>query len=81
MGPLTLAVIALLGWMWWTGRLKRMTGQDAMAIAMAVLAVVLLAKGKPLLSVAPALLTGGKTSPGAAAHCGHCRGPRFVGCW
>lgn len=58
MGPLALAVIALLGWMWWTGRLKRMTGQDAMAIAMAVLALVLLAKGKPLLSAAPALLTG-----------------------
>lgn len=58
MGPLALAVIALLGWMWWTGRLKRITGQDAMAIAMGVLGLVLLVKGRPLLGVAPALLTG-----------------------
>lgn len=58
MGPLALAVLGLLGWLWWTGRLKRFTGQDAIAMAIGALGVVLLAKGKPLLGVAPALLTG-----------------------
>lgn len=58
MGPIALAVIALAGWMWWTGRLKRLTAQDAMAIAMGVLSVVLILRGKPILGLAPAVLTG-----------------------
>lgn len=58
MGPLALAVIALVGWMWWTGRLKRLTGRDAMAIAMGILGVALVLRGKPLLGAAPAVLTG-----------------------
>lgn len=58
MGPVGLALIALIGWMWWTGRLRRITGQDAMAIAMGVLAVVLILRGRPLLGLAPAVLTG-----------------------
>jgi hypothetical protein len=58
MGPLALAVIALIGWMWWTGRLKRLTGRDAMAIAMGILGVALVLRGKPLLGAAPAVLTG-----------------------
>jgi hypothetical protein len=58
MGPLALAIIALVGWMWWTGRLKRLTGRDAMAIAMGVLGVALVLRGKPLLGAAPAVVTG-----------------------
>ena len=58
MGPLALAVVALAGWMWWTGRLKRLTGRDALAIAMGILGVALVLRGKPLLGAAPAVLTG-----------------------
>lgn len=58
MSLLVLAAIALAGWMWWTGRLQRVTGQDAVAIGVGLLGLILLAKGKPLLGVAPALLTG-----------------------
>ncbi len=58
MGPLALAVIALVGWLWWTGRLRRLTGRDAMAIAMGILGVALVLRGKPLLGAAPAVLTG-----------------------
>ena len=58
MGPLALAVIVLAGWMWWTGRLKRLTGRDAMAIAMGILGIALVLRGKPLLGAAPAVLTG-----------------------
>src|SRR3546814_19704691 len=32
MAPLALLIAAVAGWMWWTGRLRRMTGRDGIAI-------------------------------------------------
>lgn len=58
MGPLALAVIALAGWLWWTGRLKRLTANDGIAIVMGIVALLTVAKGKPLLGAVPAVLAG-----------------------
>lgn len=58
MGPLGLAIIALAGWLWWTGRLKRMTANDLVAAGFALVSVVLAVRGKPLIAAAPALLSG-----------------------
>lgn len=58
MGPLALLVIALAGWLWWTGKLKRLSPADGIAIAMGLVAAITVAKGKPLLGAIPAVLTG-----------------------
>lgn len=58
MTPLALAIAVLAGWLWWTGRLKRLTGNDGIAIVMGLLALIAVAKGKPLLGAIPAVLTG-----------------------
>src|SRR3546814_2468552 len=44
--------------MWWTGRLRRMTGRDGIAIGMGLVGALLLMKGKPLVGVAPMILSG-----------------------
>jgi hypothetical protein len=58
MSPLALAVIALVGWLWWTGKLKRLNANDGIAIVMALLAVISAVKGKPLLGAVPAVIAG-----------------------
>lgn len=57
MGPLALVILALAGWLWWTGKLKRLKANDGIAIVMGLVAAVTVAKGKPLLGALPALLT------------------------
>ena len=59
MSPLALALAALGLWLWWTGRLKRITPNDGIAIVMGLVAAVAVAKGKPLLAAIPAVLAGG----------------------
>src|SRR3546814_2378809 len=46
MAPLALLIAAVAGWMWWTGRLRRMTGRDGIAIGMGLVGALLLMKGK-----------------------------------
>src|SRR3546814_1603345 len=58
MAPLALLIAAVAGWMWWTGRLRRMTGRDGIAIGMGLVGALLLMKGKPLVGVAPMILSG-----------------------
>src|SRR3546814_2511141 len=58
MAPLALLIAAVAGWMWWTGRLQRMTARDGIAIGMGLVGALLLMKGKPLVGVAPMILSG-----------------------
>lgn len=58
MGPLALVAIALAGWLLWTGKLKRLTANDGVAIVMGLVAAITVAKGKPLLGAVPAVLAG-----------------------
>jgi hypothetical protein len=53
MGLLALLVVALAGWLIWTGRLQRMTAKDGMALGVAIVGALLAAKGKPLLGALP----------------------------
>ncbi|SCW62798.1 hypothetical protein SAMN02927924_01774 [Sphingobium faniae] len=48
MGWLAIALIALAGWLIWTGRLQRMTLKDGMALGAALVGAVMAAKGKPV---------------------------------
>ncbi|BAV65252.1 J domain-containing protein [Sphingobium cloacae] len=48
MGWLAMALIALAGWLIWTGRLQRMTVKDGMALGAALVGAVMAAKGKPV---------------------------------
>lgn len=53
MGPLALLLIALAGWMLWTGRLQRMNAKDGLMLGLAVVGAVMAAKGKPLIGALP----------------------------
>lgn len=55
MGFFALLMVALVGWLIWTGRLQRMGVKDGMALGAALVGAVLAAKGKPLAG-APMLL-------------------------
>ncbi len=55
MGFLAFLVVALAGWLIWTGRLQRMTAKDGMALGVAIIGAVMAAKGKPLLGALPLL--------------------------
>jgi len=46
--PLLLIVGAGLGWAWWTGRLKRFTYEDGIALALFLLGLRLLTTGRVL---------------------------------
>ena len=48
MGWLAIALIALAGWLIWTGRLQRMTVKDGMALGTALVGAVMAAKGRPV---------------------------------
>src|SRR3546814_18289282 len=58
MAPRARLIAAVAGWMWWTGRLRRMTGRDGIAIGMGLVGALLLMKGKPRVGVAPMNLSG-----------------------
>ncbi len=51
MGWLAIALIALAGWLIWTGRLQRMTAKDGMALGAALVGAIVAAKGKPVLGL------------------------------
>lgn len=53
MGLLALLVVALAGWLIWTGRLQRMTAKDGVALGVAIIGAVMAAKGKPLAGALP----------------------------
>lgn len=53
MGLLAIFVLALAGWLIWTGRLQRMTAKDGMALGVAIVGALMAAKGKPLLGALP----------------------------
>jgi len=53
MGLLALLLLALAGWLIWTGRLQRMTAKDGMALGVALVGAVMAAKGKPLIGALP----------------------------
>src|SRR3546814_18455801 len=46
MAPLALLIAAVAGWMWWTGRLRRMTGSDGIAIGMGRVGALLRLRGR-----------------------------------
>ncbi|MBK5263953.1 MAG: DnaJ domain-containing protein [Alphaproteobacteria bacterium] len=58
MGPFALILAGVAVWLWWTGKLKRITSRDGMAIGMGLIGALLLIKGKPLAGLAPMILTG-----------------------
>jgi hypothetical protein len=58
MGPLALIIAGIAAWLWWTGKLRRITARDGMAIVMGLIGAMLLAKGKPLIGLAPMIMTG-----------------------
>jgi hypothetical protein len=70
MGWLAIALIALAGWLIWTGRLQRMTVKDGMALGAALVGAVMAAKGKPVaglpLLVGSALFFLGRSRKGKA---------------
>lgn len=53
MGLFAILIIAVAGWLLWTGRLQRMTAKDGMALGIAIVGAVMAAKGKPLLGALP----------------------------
>jgi hypothetical protein len=53
MGLVALLLVALAGWLIWTGRLQRMTAKDGMALGVALVGAVMAAKGKPLIGALP----------------------------
>lgn len=53
MGLLALLLLALAGWLIWTGRLQKMTAKDGMALGVALVGAVMAAKGKPLIGALP----------------------------
>ncbi len=53
MGLLALLLVALAGWLIWTGRLQRMTAKDGVALGVAIIGAVMAAKGKPLAGALP----------------------------
>ncbi len=53
MGLFAILIIAVAGWLFWTGRLQRMTAKDGMALGIAIVGAVMAAKGKPLLGAIP----------------------------
>lgn len=55
MGWMAILVVALAGWLIWTGRLQRMTAKDGVALGMAIVGALLAAKGKPLAGALPLL--------------------------
>lgn len=55
MGLLALLLVALAGWLIWTGRLQRMTARDGVALGVAIIGAVMAAKGKPLAGAIPLL--------------------------
>ncbi|MEJ7927011.1 molecular chaperone DnaJ [Sphingobium sp. AN641] len=55
MGWMAILVVALAGWLIWTGRLQRMTARDGMALGVAIVGALLAARGKPLLGALPLL--------------------------
>ncbi|CAN5430235.1 hypothetical protein BH10PSE12_BH10PSE12_37840 [soil metagenome] len=59
MGMFAILLIALAGWMVWTGRLQRMTPRDGIALGVAILGAVMAAKGKPLIGAVPLLASVG----------------------
>jgi hypothetical protein len=59
MGIFAILLIALAGWMVWTGRLQRMTRNDGVAFGLAILGAVMAAKGKPVIGALPLLASFG----------------------
>ncbi len=55
MGPVALILLAVAGWMLWTGRLQRMTAKDGVMLGIAVLGAVMTAKGRPVIGALPLL--------------------------
>lgn len=55
MGPVALILLAIAGWMLWTGRLQRMTAKDGVMLGIAVLGAVMTAKGRPVIGALPLL--------------------------
>ncbi|WP_336968145.1 J domain-containing protein [Sphingobium aromaticiconvertens] len=53
MGLLALLLLALAGWLIWTGRLQKMTAKDGLALGIALVGAVMAAKGKPLIGALP----------------------------
>jgi hypothetical protein len=62
MGLVAFFVVALAGWLLWTGRLQRMTAKDGMMLGVAVVGAVMAAKGKPLIGALPILASLGYTA-------------------
>ena len=57
MGLIAVFLIALAIWLFWTGRLQRMTGKDGMMLGLAIVGAVTAAKGKPLVGALPMLVS------------------------
>ncbi|PZU58233.1 MAG: molecular chaperone DnaJ [Sphingobium sp.] len=55
MGLLAILLIALAGWLMWTGRLQRMKAGDGVALGLAIVGTLLAAKGQPVLGALPLL--------------------------
>lgn len=53
MGLLALLLLAVAGWLIWTGRLQKMTAKDGIALGIALVGAVMAAKGKPLIGALP----------------------------
>ncbi|MEA3543304.1 MAG: DnaJ domain-containing protein [Pseudomonadota bacterium] len=56
MGVLALLIAAVAIWLIWSGKLRRMTAKDGMALGAALVGAVLAAKGKPVIG-APLLIS------------------------
>ncbi|MET0371591.1 MAG: molecular chaperone DnaJ [Sphingobium sp.] len=59
MGWLALLLLLAAGWLFWTGRLQRMTGRDGLMIGLTLVGAVLAAKGKPVAGALPLLIAAG----------------------
>lgn len=57
MGLIAVLLIALAGWLFWTGRLQRMTGKDGIMLGLAIVGAVTAAKGKPLVGALPMIVS------------------------
>lgn len=48
MGLFAILLIALVGWLMWTGRLQRMSAKDGLMLGVALIGAIMAAKGRPV---------------------------------
>lgn len=68
MGLLAVLLIVVMGWLLLSGRLQRMTVIDGIMVGVAIIGIVMLARGRPIVGAVP-LVIAGVYGAGASDRC------------